>query len=67
MIKTLIQWEWGEWEGYISKIKSKFNIVRAPETPNTSGDLIENKEPPAQTQTPLEKANHDEKPIPSTS
>ena len=67
MIKTLIQLEWGEWEGYINKIKSTFNIIRAPETPNTSGDLAENKEPPAQTQTPLEKADHGEKPIPSTS
>ena len=67
MIKTLIQLEWGEWEGYINKIKSTFNIVRAPETPNTSGDIAENKEPPIQTQTPLEKADHDEKPIPSTS
>ena len=67
MIKTLIQMEWGEWEGYINKIKSTFNIVRAQETPNISGDLVENKEPPAQTQTPLEKADHDEKPILSTS
>ena len=44
IIKTLIQLEWVEWEGYINKIKSIFNIVRAPET---SGDLAENKEPPA--------------------
>ena len=49
MIKTLIQLEQGEWEGYINKIKLTFNIVRAPETPNTSGDLAENKELPTQT------------------
>ena len=54
-------------KAYINKIKSTFNIIRAPETPNTSEDLEENKEPPAQTQTSLEKANHDKKPIPSTS
>ena len=65
--KTIFQLERGEWERYINKIKSTFNIVRAPETPNTSVDLAENKEPPTQTQTPLEKADHNEKPIPSTS
>ena len=52
MIKTLIQLERGEWEGYINKIKSTFNIIRGPEIPNTSGDLAENKEPPAQTLWP---------------
>ena len=56
MIKTLIQLERGEWEGYINKIKSTFNIVRAPEAPNTSGELAENKEPPAQMQTHLGKS-----------
>ena len=58
MIKTPIQFERGEWEGFVNKIKSTFNIVRAPETPNTSGDLAENKEPPAQIQTFMEKADH---------
>ena len=59
--------EWREWEGFINKIKSTFNIVWTPEIPNTWGDHAENKEPATQTQTPLEKADHDEKPIPSTS
>ena len=67
IIKTQIKLEWGEWEGYIKKIKSTFNIIKAPETLNTFGDLIENKEPPAQTRTPFEEADRDEKPIPSTS
>ena len=67
MVKNLIQLEQGEWDGYINKIKLTFNIIRVPETSNTSGDLAENKKPPAQTQTLLEKADHDEKSIPSTS
>ena len=61
MIATLIQLEWGEWEGYINKIKTTFNIVNAQKPPNTSGDLAENKGPPTQTKTPLEKADHNEK------
>ena len=55
MIKTLIQLEWGEWEGYINKIKSTFNIIRAPETPNTSGVFQKIRSHPLKHRPPRKK------------